>query len=120
MRLSRAALVLTASVVAMPAAAQIAERHDYGSVGMRDPFLPDSRLSGPGLGRELGQIRRQIDNGRDTGQLTRGQARRLQREARAIGSLGRRYGRDGVSPSERAELDARTNVLRDKVNRGRR
>jgi hypothetical protein len=109
-----------AIALASPAPAQIAQQHDYGPVGTRELFLGDSRLAGPGLGRELGQIRREIKEGRESGQLTRREARQLGREARAIGSIGRRYGRDGLSPSERAEIESRTNFLRGDVVRARR
>lgn len=106
--------------LAAPAAAQIAGKHDYGPVPVASPFLPDSRLPAPPLGKELRDIDSRIDRARDSGRLTPGEARRLDREARAIGRLARLYGRDGLSPSERAELEARANYLRDAVNRPRR
>lgn len=109
-----------ASPAASPAAAQITGRHDYGHVPVASPFLPDSRLGGPGLGKELRDLDRRIDRARDSGLISGREARRLGREARAIGRLGRIYGRDGISPSERVELEARTRYLRDAVGRPRR
>jgi hypothetical protein len=100
---------------AAPARAQIAGKHDYGPVPVSSPFLEDSRLPGPGLGKELRDIEGRIESARDSGALSRGEARRLEREARAIGRLGRLYGRDGLSPSERAELENRAAYLRGAV-----
>jgi hypothetical protein len=100
-----------------PASAQIAGKHDYGPVPTSSPFLPDSRLPGPGIGRDLREIEGRIDRARDSGALTRREAHGLEREARAIGRLAERYGRDGLSPSERAELENRARYLRDSVNR---
>ena len=109
--------VLTFLAASVAANAQIAGRHDYGPVPLSSPFFEDSRLPGPGIGRELSDLEGRIDRARDSGALSRGEARRLEREARVIGRLARRYGRDGLSPSERAELEARTAYLRDSVNR---
>jgi hypothetical protein len=102
---------------AVPAGAQIAGRHDYGPVPVSSPFLPDSRLPGPGIGREVSDLQDRIDDARESGALSRGEAHRLGREARAIGRLANLYGRDGLSPSERAELENRTNYLRDSIDR---
>lgn len=113
-------LRLLAFALAAPASAQIAGKHDYGPVPLANPFLPDSRLPGPPLGKELRDIEGRIDRARDSGGLSPREARRLDREARAVGRLARRYGRDGLSPSERAELEARTAYLSDTVNRPRR
>ena len=111
------ALALLAFAIAAPAAAQIAGKRDYGPVPTAGPFLPDSRLPGPGIGREVDDLEDRIDRARDSGALTRREARRLDREARAIGRLERRYGRDGLSQSERAELENRARYLRDSINR---
>lgn len=110
---------LLAVALAAPAGAQIAARHEYGPVPLANPFLPDSRLPGPPLGKELRDIDRSIARAREAGRLSGREARRLDREARAVGRLARLYGRDGLSPSERAELEARTRYLRDSVNRRR-
>ena len=118
MRLSPHCL-LALALVAAPAAAQIAGKHDYGPVASSNPFLDDSRLPGPPLGKELRDIDRRIDEARDGGRLSGREARRLDREARAIGRLARVYGREGLSPSERAELESRAAYLRDSVNRPR-
>ncbi|HYG47722.1 MAG TPA: hypothetical protein VD846_07240 [Allosphingosinicella sp.] len=110
-----ALVLLVFAAAAAPAAARIAGRHDYGPVSRSSPFLGDSRLPGPGIGREVRDLRDRIGRARDSGHLTRAEARRLEREARAIGRLGRRYGRDGLSPSEQAELESRAAYLRGAV-----
>lgn len=107
------------AVAAVPAGAQIAGKRDYGPVPESSPFLADSRLPGPGIGREVSDLEGRIDRARASGALSRGEARRLEREAEAIGRLARRYRRDGLSPSERAELEARARYLRDAVGRPR-
>ena len=100
------------------ASAQIAGKRDYGPVGTSSPFLPDSSLAAPPLGRELRQMRGRIERARENGLLTRREARALDREARALGRLGGRYARDGLSAAERRELQARTAALRGRL-RGR-
>ena len=108
------------ALAAAPAGAQIAGKHDYGPVPVSSPFLEDSRLPGPGIGGQLRDIDKSIDRARESGRLSGRQARSLEREARAIGRLARIYGRDGLSPSEQAELDNRANYLRGSVGRPRR
>lgn len=110
-------LLLLTAVLAAPAGAQIAAKHDYGYVPVSSPFLADSRLPDPPIGKELRDIDRRIDRARDSGALGGREARRLERENRAIGRLARAYGRDGLSPSERAEIEARARYLRDAVGR---
>jgi hypothetical protein len=113
--------ILPASILlafgAAPAGAQIAGKRDYGQVPAAGPFLGDSRLPAPGLGKDLREIDRRIDRARESGTLPGREARRLEREARAIGRLARVYGRDGLSSSERAELERRSNYLRDSVGK---
>jgi hypothetical protein len=113
-------IALSASILAAlgaPAGAQIAGKRDYGPVPVSSPFLADSRLPGPGVGREVRDLKGRIESARESGILSRGEARRLEREAEAIGRLGRLYGRDGLSPSERSELETRADYLRDAVGR---
>jgi len=113
-------LPILLALAAGPAGAQIAGKRDYGSVPASSPFLEDSRLPGPGVGKQLRDIDRRIESARESGRLSGRDARRLEREARALGRLARAYGRDGLSPSEQAELEARTNYLRDSVGKPRR
>jgi len=118
MRLSLiSASILVALILSAPAGAQIVGKRDYGPVATSNPFLPDSRLPGPGIGREVRDLEGRIDAARDRGDLSRGEARRLEREAHSIGRLARLYGRDGLSPSERAELENRAAYLRDALGR---
>jgi hypothetical protein len=118
-RMRRFRIAAAVLSLAAPAGAQIAGRHDYGPVGSSDPFLPDSSFGFPGLGRELRDIEGHIEDGRQSGQLSRTEARQLRRDARRLGFAGRRYGRDGLSASERSELQARALALRAAVNAAR-
>ena len=119
MRLSLFSASALALILSGHAGAQIVGKRDYGPVPASSPFLPDSRLPGPGIGREVRDLEGRIESARDRGDLTRGEARRLEREANAIGRLARVYGRDGLSPSERAELENRAAYLRDSVGLAR-
>jgi hypothetical protein len=112
-------LALAAAASAAPAAAQIVGRNDYGHVPRGDPFFGDSGLGGPGAGREAQDIRRDIRAGRDSGQLSRAEARQLGREAQRIGLSARRYRRDGLSAGESRELQMRVLALRSRVSAAR-
>ena len=107
------------AVFIQPANAQIAGSYPREPVRPPNPFIGDSRLPGPGVGRELRDIRGRIDEVRDSGAISKREAKRLDREARQIGRLARRYGRDGLSGSERAELEARSLYLRGAVSASR-
>jgi hypothetical protein len=111
-------LVLTLCVVA-PAGARIAGKHPPGDVRRPDPFIAEGRASGPSVGKDVRQIRKQVDRARESGALTPREARRLKREARLIGRHARLFARDGLSESERRELEARSFYLRDAVSRAR-
>lgn len=99
-------LLLSAMLSAYPASQQI-----------YDPPTPVPTRPFPGIkpveiGQEVDQIRSNIRKGRDRGQLSRKQAKDLRREASELDSLASRYGRDGMSDSEQAELRNRAEVLR--------
>lgn len=115
--LARLVLIALGVSVAAPAAAQIVGRPVYDPVPPSNPFIGDSRSPRPGVGREVRDTRSRIHQAVKSGAISRGEARRLRREARLIGRLARRYGADGLSASEEAELEARALYLRDAVNR---
>ncbi|WP_147391749.1 hypothetical protein [Pelagerythrobacter aerophilus] len=108
------AIVVTAALLIVPFAAQ-------AQIAPRTP--PDSgRLSGiadpstnPAIGRELRETRERIDRGRESGDLSKREARALRRENRQIGVLADRYGRDGISDAEYRELEMRARVLQSQV-----
>ena len=104
---------------AAPAGAQIAGKRDYGHVHRSSPFLEDSRLPAPTIGKQLRDIDRRIYRARESGRLSGRDSRRLERESRALGRLARVYGRGGLSPSERAELESRADRLRESIGKPR-
>jgi hypothetical protein len=112
------AFLVLASSIAAPAGARIAGNHPPRDVAPSNPFPEPQRL-GPGLGRDVRDIRQRVEDAHDNGVISKREARQLKREARLIGRLERRYGRDGLSMSERKELEARARYLRDAVNRPR-
>ncbi len=112
-------LVLAAGAAA-PAGAQIVQPRSYGPVAPANPFVPESRPPGPSAGAEVRHLRERIAAARDSGGLSAREARRLEREARLIGRLAARYGRDGLSEAERGEIRTRAAAVRASVNRPRR
>ena len=119
-RFALAAAALLLALPLAPAPAGIAERRVPRPVEPRvDPFLSDSSLSGPGIGREVRHVRKRIDRARDSGLISRRETRRMRREARAIERLAHLYGRDGLSASERRELETRSRILESSVQGGR-
>ncbi|APR51958.1 hypothetical protein CA223_07010 [Sphingomonas koreensis] len=101
----RIALLAAIAALSAPATAQIRDP----SGGVR---WPAPRPALPGVARELGQADRNIREGRESGQLSRREARQLRRESRQIAVLEERYARGGLSESERAELESRVAALR--------
>ncbi len=101
--------MLTATVTAatpMPTIAQI--RDPAGS----NAGWPAPRPALPGIARDLHQVDRSIRAARDSGQLSRKEARQLRRESRRIAALEDRLARDGLSESEQAGLQAQVEALR--------
>ena len=107
-------------LLASPAAAQFVGRPVYEPVPAPGPYRGDSSLPGPATGRDLRDVRRGIERARESGELTRREARDLRREARLIDRAAGRYGRGGLSASERQELETRARVLRENLSRARR
>ncbi|WP_147276183.1 hypothetical protein [Sphingomonas aracearum] len=88
----------------------------------RSPIAFDPAPARPPIGRDLGDVRDRIEDGRDNGQLSRRDARRLRRGTDRIAASADRYGSDGLSTAEARELEARASLLRDQVGlaRGKR
>jgi hypothetical protein len=118
MRIAPLLAILSILPVAAPAAAQIVGRPVYDDVPRMDRLgRADSRLPRPRIRSELRNVDERIDDARDSGRISPREARAYRREARAIASLARRYGRDGLSPSEASELEFRAQALRSAVAR---
>ncbi len=100
-------IALLAAIVALSAPATAQIRDPSGGVRW-----PAPRPALPGVARELGQADRNIREGRESGQLSKREARQLRRESRQIAVLEERYARGGLSESERAELESRVAALR--------
>ena len=69
--------------------------------------------------RELDRARGDIERRRESGELSRGEARRLRREAGRIEAISDRYRRDGLSANELGELMVRASELRNRTATGR-
>ena len=118
-RLAVLSCLLLAATMAAPASSQIVGRHEYGPAPQPNPFIGDSRLPPRGASRQAHKIEDRVERARDNGLISRRQARRLVREARAIERLAARYGADGLSEAERNELELRTQALSAAVGRTR-
>jgi hypothetical protein len=113
----RVAIGFLAALMTSPAAAQFVGKPVYEPVPPPAPFIGTSRSPGPGVARELRDVRSRIERARDEGQLSKREARQLRREARLIGRLADRYAAGGLSPAERGELGTRAQVLRSRIVR---
>ncbi|MBA3942732.1 MAG: hypothetical protein C0520_16130 [Sphingopyxis sp.] len=107
-------LVLTAALLLAPLAAQAQFVPRSPPVETRMPGITDmgTQPQAPSVGHDLSDARDLIRDGRADGALSKQEARALKREARQIGSLAERYGRDGLSDPERREIETRTQLLR--------
>ena len=107
--------MIVAAMLLAPAAAQAQFMPRTPPASDRIPGISDMG-TGPGgstLGHDLRETRERIARGRDDGALSKSEARALRREARQIASLAELYSRDGLSDSEKRELDMRTQALKD-------
>ena len=87
--------------------------------GWGRPSAPAALRTVPKVWRDGADLRERIDDGRRAGQLSRSEARQFKREARQTDQLRARYGGDGLSDAEAAELATRAALLRDDVGRER-
>lgn len=118
MRIASLLAFLTLFSLAAPAAAQIAGRPVYDNAPRVDRLGPaDSSLPPLHPRNGLRDVRGRIDDARESGRISRSEARAYRREARAIGALARRYGRDGLTPSEVTALRFRVQVLESNLTR---
>lgn len=70
-----------------------------------DPIVADS----------IHDARQEIDRRRDNGELTKPEARRLNREASRVDELAEFYARDGLSDFERRDLQFHANVAAERA-----
>lgn len=110
----RTVLAIAAMVMAGSAAAQTGWGPPPPSPS-RLPGISPTIVASPIL-RDTQRIRRDARRGREQQTLTRAEARGLRREARQVDALADRYGKDGLSASERMELETRARVLQENAN----
>jgi len=86
-----------------------APRHSGGIVGRIRTEVPAPRNASRAveLGGQIRQLEERIDDLRDSGQISRREARDMRRNARAIGHSWWVYGSDGLSDFEADELQSR-------------
>jgi hypothetical protein len=105
------ALFVAIPTLSVPAGAQFVPRRTYPPVAAANPFLPDSRLPGPGAWREVGFLRDRIGRASEAGLISRREARRLRRQTDRIAERSLIYGRDGLSSFEQAEIESRARAV---------
>jgi len=86
-----------------------APRHGGGIAGTIRTEAPAPRNASRGveLGGQIRRLEERIDDLRDSGQITRRQARDMRRDARAIADSWWAYGSDGLSDFEADQLQSR-------------
>jgi hypothetical protein len=109
------ALMLLATLIAAPAAAQFAPTPRVPRPSAPPPFIGSVGPAAPSSWRDTAETRERIRDGRDAGQLSRREARRLRHRSGAVDHVADFYAQDGVSASEARELQVRNQVLRDQV-----
>ena len=105
----RTVLALLALTLAAPAGAQIAGRPGYGDVRIPDRLGPTGRVPGPSPAREARDIRSDIRDLRESGAITRREARRMSREATVLGRT------DSLSAPAARAVEAQLLALRSRV-----
>ncbi len=95
------AALLSIAVAAAPASAQ-----RYGDYGHRS----DDRID-----HQINQIEERIERAADNGRISRGEARRLLRQAEQIDRLEDRYSRNGLTRWEVQDLRQRVQHLRQQL-----
>jgi len=113
------AVALLALALSSTAHAQFAPQ-PLPPTGYRTPPIDGRVNAGMGaIGRELDRARRDIERRRDSGELSRSDAKRLRREVSRIDAMADRYRSDGLSEFERRELELRASELRNRTATGR-
>lgn len=120
--------LLTTLLAATPAAAQLpisgvgeaggAEMAQIRRLLVRHDDRPDrvhNRHRSAELAGQIGQLHRRIADLRETGQITRAEARAMRRQAGSVAVFYSAYEGDGISDSEAAELQNRILVAHSLV-----
>ena len=107
------AALLSAVAAAAPAAAQYG---DYNR-GYNQGY---GYNQGQNIRRQVDQLRQRIDQLGRRGLISRNEADRLFRRADQIDRLAYRFSRNGISPGEYQELQARIHDLRQRIQAERR
>lgn len=107
------AALLTAAAAAVPAAAQ------YGSYN-RGYDQGYGYNHGQNIRSQINQLRQRIDQLARRGLVSRNEASRLFHRADELDFRAQRFARNGISPREHQELQARIHDLRQRIQSERR
>jgi hypothetical protein len=110
--------IIAAGVMGMSTAAQ-ARSYDHGSSYGNYAYAPQQRFERRVDRRQARQWER-IADGIDSGELSRGEAKRLMRSQRRIARMENRFERDGyLSPHERRKLERALDRTSKKIKRAK-
>jgi hypothetical protein len=86
-------------------------------LGLAAVVVPGIASAAPwqSINQRQARLDQRIDQGIRSGALNRNEARGLRRESRQLAALEGRYRRDGLSASERRDLDRRFDALSARV-----
>ncbi len=107
-------LAVALLALALPTAAQAALTREGPPPRSGAPGIGkvETVVSPAGVGRELHEAREAIDRRRDSGELSKREARALRREAHRIARAQEWYARDGLDESELQALRLSAETLR--------
>ena len=106
-------LAIVPLLLAAPAAAQFWSPPGNGPARSPVQFQVDPQP------RTIDDARDAIRDGRRSGQLSPTDAKHLHREQRILSAIAERYAKDGLTPSEAADLDFRAHALLDRLEAAR-
>ena len=118
-------------ILALPATAQAIRTQEGPGIPDRQPGITERRpppaehIPNPievrvhegdrAIARDLRDARRSIERRRESGEISRREARQLRRAVSRVAGLAYRYGQDGLSPSEASELQLHASTVRSQA-----
>jgi hypothetical protein len=111
-------VALSALSVGAPAAAQYQNGYQTGSRtgDYRDDFNDDYGVAGnANFSARIGRLQAQLDAGVRTGEIDRREAWRIRQQLTELSRLERRYGVNGFTGQERADLQQRLRGVREEL-----
>jgi hypothetical protein len=106
-------VALSTLAAAAPAAAQYGNTYPQGGYGQNG--YGNAAQANGNLSARIGQLQARIEAGVRSGAISRGEAMSLRQQLRQLVQLERRYGVNGISGQERADLQQRIRSVRQQL-----